>query len=71
MQVPAHISAHDLTNEDSDSKSVQTYLTAIRMYYFRNYIDIEKRLEALMEEIRNEAKRTRLYYKIQPTLEYQ
>ena len=71
MQVPAHISAHDLTNEDSDSKSVQTYLTAIRMYYFRNYIDIEKRLEALMEEIRNEAKRTRLYYKIQPTREIQ
>ena len=60
MQVPSHISALDLTNEDSDSKSVQTYLTAIRMYYFRNYVDIEKRLEALMEEIRNEAKRTRL-----------
>ena len=37
MQVPALISGADMVSESSDAKSIQTYLAALRMYYFKNY----------------------------------
>ena len=57
MRVPALISAEDFINENSDAKSVQTYLTAIRMYYFLNYKKIEERLKIIMQEIEDERKK--------------
>ena len=57
MRVPALISAEDFINENSDAKSVQTYLTAIRMYYFLNYKKIEERLKVIMQEIEDERKK--------------
>ena len=53
MQVPALISGADMVSESSDAKSIQTYLAAVRMYYFKNYqvrklpIDVPTRVFAL------------------------
>ena len=61
MNVPKLISAVDLTSEDTDAKSVQTYITAIRrMGYFTNYQLIEENLRKLLEEIAEEKRKAGL-----------
>ena len=46
--VPAVISANDMCDSRCDSKSVQTYVTGLRKYYFRYYDEIDTRIEAKM-----------------------
>ena len=56
MRIPALITVEDFISENPDSKSIQTYLTAIRMNYFLNYKKIEERLQKIMLQIEQEKK---------------
>ena len=61
LLVPAHIKPQDLTDSEPDSKSMQTYLSGFHHYYFGYYLEINKRIEQMLEKIRLEEKRIRKY----------